>query len=138
MSRDMINHPAHYERANEHPSGVECIEIVRHMPHSLGCAIKYLYRAGHKGSAAEDYRKAAWYLRDYADHCHVKDYVPTSRSNEAMSRWCEKEECDDLKLVLFHICKSFVSYDFYARFFLRKAATGCLELEVQAAKDNGL
>lgn len=83
---DMVNHPPHYARAATHPSGVECIEIVRDLPFCLGNAIKYLYRAEYKGSAAEDYRKAAWYLREYVRRPMV--YPAVSRlCSDALSRW---------------------------------------------------
>jgi hypothetical protein len=55
-----VNHPPHY---NAHPSGVECIDVVEHMGFNLGNAIKYLWRADHKGDAIEDLRKAAWYVQ---------------------------------------------------------------------------
>lgn len=58
---ETVNHPTHY---NQHPSGVECITIVRHFNFNVGNAIKYLWRAGLKGNAVEDLRKAAWYIRD--------------------------------------------------------------------------
>jgi hypothetical protein len=54
-----INHPEHY---NAHPSGVECITIIEHMPFNVGNAIKYLWRAGLKGDRIEDLQKAAWYI----------------------------------------------------------------------------
>ena len=54
-----VDHPAHY---NAHPSGVECIDVVEHMGFNLGNAIKYIWRADLKGDAAEDLRKAVWYL----------------------------------------------------------------------------
>jgi hypothetical protein len=41
---------------------VECIDVVEHLPFNLGNAIKYLWRAGSKGPADEDLRKAAWYV----------------------------------------------------------------------------
>ena len=56
---DPVNHPKHY---TQHPSGVECIDIVEHMNFNLGNAIKYIWRAGDKGDIIEDLRKAAWYL----------------------------------------------------------------------------
>jgi hypothetical protein len=56
---DMVNHPPHY---NAHPSGVECITIVEHLPFNIGSAIKYLWRCGLKGDEIEDLRKAAWYV----------------------------------------------------------------------------
>lgn len=56
---DMVNHPPHY---TNHPSGVECIEITEHMNFCLGNAMKYIWRAGEKGDALEDLKKARWYL----------------------------------------------------------------------------
>lgn len=58
-----ITHPAHYTK---HPSGIECIEITRHMSFNLGNAIKYIWRAGSKDgeSALDDLNKAIWYLQD--------------------------------------------------------------------------
>ncbi len=57
---DKIN-PDHYR---SHPSGVECITITRHMNFNLGCAVKYIWRAGLKDSAITDLEKAAWFLND--------------------------------------------------------------------------
>lgn len=61
MSEDAVNHPKHYL---SHPSGVECIEIVRDMSFNCGNAVKYLFRSEHKGKAMQDTQKAAWYIRD--------------------------------------------------------------------------
>jgi hypothetical protein len=58
---DMVNHPAHY---SGHPSGIECIEIVRHMGFNLGNAFKYIWRADLKGSSIQDLKKAVWYIND--------------------------------------------------------------------------
>lgn len=58
---DPVDHPAHYRG---HPSGIECIEIVREMSFCAGNAIKYIWRAGLKGDAIEDLEKAMWYLGD--------------------------------------------------------------------------
>ena len=62
-AQDQVNHPKHY---NDHPSGVECIDIVRHHDFNTGNAIKYLWRAGLKGSDTEiqDLKKARWYIDD--------------------------------------------------------------------------
>lgn len=57
---ESVDHPPHY---NSHPSGVECIDIVEHFEFNIGNAIKYLWRAGLKGDAIEDLRKAAWYCQ---------------------------------------------------------------------------
>jgi hypothetical protein len=57
---DPIDHPSHY---CSHPSGVECIQITEHFGFNIGNAIKYLWRAGLKGDATDDLRKAAWYVQ---------------------------------------------------------------------------
>lgn len=61
--KEKINHPEHY---NNHPSGIECIEITRHMNFNCGNAIKYIWRNGLKDSSPniEDLKKAIWYLED--------------------------------------------------------------------------
>jgi len=69
MSHDPVNHPHHYTR---HPSGVECIQITRHMNFNTGNAVKYLWRAGQKADLNEDIRtkeiedleKSVWYIQD--------------------------------------------------------------------------
>lgn len=69
---DAIN-PPHYQ---DHPSGVECIQITEHMNFCLGNAIKYIWRAGLKNDAIEDLRKARWYIdREIAriDHEQFSD-----------------------------------------------------------------
>lgn len=53
-----VNHPKHY---NEHPSGVECIDVVEHMNFCLGNVIKYVWRSDLKGGI-EDLKKAKWYI----------------------------------------------------------------------------
>jgi len=59
MGKDSIN-PNHYK---EHPSGVECIDVVEHFNFNLGNAIKYLWRAGLKDDAETDLLKAEWYIQ---------------------------------------------------------------------------
>lgn len=56
---DTVDHPKHYRA---HASGIECITIVEHMGFCLGNAIKYIWRAGEKGDAIEDLKKARWYI----------------------------------------------------------------------------
>ena len=73
MSR--VNHPKHY---NSHPSGIECIRVIRCMNLPLGNAVKYLWRAGLKDDAptVEDFRKAVWYIEDeYANGRGVSNMV---------------------------------------------------------------
>ena len=62
MTHDPVNHPLHYTR---HPSGVECIQITRHMNFNLGNVYKYVWRAGLKSvNPIEDLEKAAFYIQD--------------------------------------------------------------------------
>lgn len=56
---DPVDHPQHYR---SHPSGVECITVTEHLNFCIGNAVKYLWRAGLKGDAIEDLRKARWYV----------------------------------------------------------------------------
>jgi phosphoserine phosphatase len=58
MSKDPIN-PNYY--ASKIPN-VECIDVTEHMGFCLGNVIKYVWRAGAKGEALEDLKKARWYL----------------------------------------------------------------------------
>lgn len=57
---DMVNNPPHYK---SHPSGIECIQIVEHMPFNLGSAVKYIWRNEEKGNQIQDLKKAAWYIQ---------------------------------------------------------------------------
>lgn len=57
---DMINSPPHYRGAG----GIEAIDVIEAygLGYHLGNAMKYLLRAGKKGDAVEDLRKAGWYM----------------------------------------------------------------------------
>ena len=76
MKTSQVNHPKHY---NQHPAGIECIDIIRHYTCDIANAIKYLWRAGLKpemgmGDAEkgiEDLEKALWYIEDYRNKCHT-------------------------------------------------------------------
>lgn len=57
---DPIN-PDHYRG---HPSGVECIDVIEHMPANIANAVKYLWRCDAKHpDPIEDLRKAEWYVQ---------------------------------------------------------------------------
>lgn len=61
---DMVNHPPHYTDGPD-LGKLECIDITRWMPFTLGNAFKYVWRAGLKGDTAkaiEDLEKAKFYL----------------------------------------------------------------------------
>ena len=64
MEQDNVNHPKHY---TNHASGIECIQVTENMNFCLGNAVKYLWRAGLKGNAVEDLKKAAWYINREID-----------------------------------------------------------------------
>lgn len=60
---DPVNRPEHYTAGE-----IECIDAIRaalgpegFVAYCRGNAMKYVWRAGRKGSAMEDLRKAAWY-----------------------------------------------------------------------------
>lgn len=93
MSKDMVNHPEHYET-----NGIECIDA---MVASQGkeavsnyyiCnAFKYIWRHQHKGKSVEDIQKAIWYLNKYVE----LNEDQTSRSNARTI----VEEIDTKKLI---------------------------------------
>lgn len=74
MAKEYVNHPEHY---NQHPAGIECIDIIRHYTCDIANAIKYLWRAGLKPEMGkqdaekeiEDLHKALWYITDYITMC---------------------------------------------------------------------
>ena len=100
--KESVNHPKHY---NSHPSGVECIDIIRYYCYDIGAAIKYLWRAGLKTEEGmtdrdkeiEDLRKAIWYINDRirqlqtessndaSDNSAVSSHALPQRSSR--SRW---------------------------------------------------
>lgn len=55
---DPIN-PDHYKFG-----GIETIDFIeaKNLNYNLGNAVKYISRAGHKGSRVDDLKKALWYL----------------------------------------------------------------------------
>lgn len=57
---DMVNNPPHYQGCN----GLECIDVIEAfaLGFNLGNVVKYILRAGKKGYALTDLKKAAWYL----------------------------------------------------------------------------
>ena len=82
--KEMVQHPQHYV---SHPSGVECIEIIRHYTCDIANAQKYLWRAGLKEEEGmtqrqkeiEDCHKAIWYLRDYMQNAAKVQRITVSK-----------------------------------------------------------
>lgn len=56
---DNVNNPAHYTHG-----GIETIDFIeaKQLGYNLGNVVKYISRAGKKGSRLEDLKKAQWYL----------------------------------------------------------------------------
>jgi hypothetical protein len=56
---DEVNRPAHYV-----DGGIETIDFIeaKNLGFNLGNAVKYISRAGKKGSRLQDLQKAQWYL----------------------------------------------------------------------------
>jgi hypothetical protein len=62
VQEDAVNHPSHYQgKSMEVIDVIEDFDLAFH----LGNAIKYILRAGKKGSREEDINKAIWYLKRF-------------------------------------------------------------------------
>lgn len=89
-----VNHPKHY---NQHPAGIECIDVIRHYICDIANAIKYLWRAGLKQEMGmedeekekEDVEKAIWYIEDLRAHYH--DYRCNEMPFDAISELVQTE-----------------------------------------------
>ena len=57
---------------NQHPSGIECIDVVKHFDFCIGNVIKYVWRCGLKVHDNEDAKQAEirdlLKARDYLDY----------------------------------------------------------------------
>lgn len=60
-----INKSKHY---NKHESGIETIEIIRHLPGDLANAWKYAMRYEDKDTPEKDILKLCYYLKDFKEH----------------------------------------------------------------------
>ena len=58
---DDISHPAYYGGADNPYEAIKVVEAWE-LNFRLGNVVKYISRAGKKGDALEDLRKARWYL----------------------------------------------------------------------------
>lgn len=61
QDRDPVNHPQHYGGKDNPYEAIKVIEAWG-LGFCLGNTIKYVARAGRKGDAVEDLKKARWYL----------------------------------------------------------------------------
>jgi hypothetical protein len=58
---DHVNHPPHYGGGDNPYEAIKVIEAWS-LGFHLGNAVKYIARAGKKGAAIEDLKKARWYI----------------------------------------------------------------------------
>ena len=58
---EAVDHPAHYGGEANPYEAIKVIEAWE-LGFNLGNTVKYISRAGKKGSALEDLKKARWYL----------------------------------------------------------------------------
>ena len=110
-----VNHPKHY---NQHPAGIECIDIIRHYTCDIANAIKYLWRAGLKPEMGkedaekeiEDLKKALWYIEDYQES--TRNHSVSENTPELIDSYFEMMTdhtmsevttgyCDQISLALF-------------------------------------
>jgi Protein of unknwon function (DUF3310)/Transcriptional regulator, AbiEi antitoxin len=79
---DPINSPAHYTYSSIEP--IHAIEAWK-LGYNLGCCVKYIARADHKGSRLMDLQKARWYLdREIAG---VQPAVSPAPTQSTIDEW---------------------------------------------------
>lgn len=89
---ERVKHPDHY---NWHPSGVECIDIIRVFSYNRATAMAYIWRAGKKKDCdeVEDLKKAIFHLQDEVDSIErdrAKQSIATIDQEEALHKpMCE-------------------------------------------------
>jgi hypothetical protein len=80
--QDNVNHPKHYTNSKSACSrcgtGIECIDVSRHMGFNIGNCVKYLWRFQDKGGL-EDLKKARWYLDDEIQQREKAEEVKVTR-----------------------------------------------------------
>lgn len=67
---ERVAHPRHY---NAHPSNIECIELIEHLPANLANAVKYIWRCGLKSTETplRDLKSARWYTKREEDRIEL-------------------------------------------------------------------
>ncbi|AMU26712.1 Protein of unknwon function (DUF3310) [Mycobacteroides abscessus] len=91
VAYDPVHRPLHY---NNHPSGIECIEVTRLLCYDTGNATKYVWRRGDKGNPAQDLDKSLFYLADARNNVPECRYVP-QRAVELLYRVAAAEPDPD-------------------------------------------
>ena len=100
---ELVNHPQHYQAVSEIGMPIlkmlgvtdrmlrlECIDAIEQIEEntissfSYLNAVKYLWRCGLKNTAAEDLRKANWYLQRWLLSVAPKNPIVERRAQEAV------------------------------------------------------
>ena len=112
--KDMVNKPPHYTK---HPSGIECKEIGSFFPHTIACAIKYVWRFEDKKNPVEDLEKALWYIYETLDNMPVEFlsaqlfHTNIHVSPDLFEKYFENEENKQRKEFMEFIYEAMVSHD---------------------------
>jgi len=109
---EKVNHPTHY---NQHPSGIECIDLVEEFNFNFGNAIKYLWRCGKKNNveASEDIRKAKFYIDrefDRLKKVHKPEYITNDMLNSITAYKMSKNLTIDISYMIEKIISSDPNY----------------------------
>ena len=129
MKQENVNHPAHY---NQHPAGIECIDIIRHYTCDIANALKYLMRAGKKSEMGmddaekeiEDLKKALWYIEDYCKHINKRAiYTVAKAAKEAKAKGItDRQVCEaQIEIVSgYSIVQIMIGYDLHVAYAMRQ------------------
>jgi Protein of unknwon function (DUF3310) len=128
---DPVNHPRHY---TQHPSGIECIELIEDSGLLVGNAIKYLWRYNLK-NGLEDLQKSRWYVERELDRREQDPrpiWVYTEHSMRAYEKWYEAEPDGPVRDAIWCLKMSETLDD--ARVMLRKALKYISDLVFEEVK----
>ncbi len=89
-SGERIDHPAHYGGADDPFEAIKVIEAWG-LGFHLGNTVKYISRAGKKGDALEDLKKAKWYL-DREISLQIADVVLNYRPKSKQPNPCKRKK----------------------------------------------
>jgi len=84
---ERVSHPRHY---NQSKSGIECIELIEHLPCNIANAVKYVWRCGLKSTETplRDLESARWYTEREAKRVEIYKLggEPKPKTEHV---WCE-------------------------------------------------
>lgn len=92
-SSDEVDHPAHYGGRDDHYEVIKVIEAWG-LGFRLGNTVKYIARAGKKGAALVDLKKAAWYLNREIEQRELElDSTPPPSPHDGAHTWTMECGC---------------------------------------------